>query len=78
MAQRTKRVIVYKTQSLAKAFDKLSYYELLEPKIYRKYFVRLEFAQGERKTFEYTNTSDARDRLLGSYRHFIQLTVTML
>lgn len=77
MAQKTKKVIVYKTQSLAKAFDKLCYYSLIEIKECRKYFVRLEFANGERKTFEYTNPSDAHDRLLGSYRHFIQLTVTL-
>lgn len=77
MAQKTKREIVYKTQSLAKAFDKLHYYALLEPTRCRKYFVRLEFANGERKTLEYTNTSDAHDRLLGNYRHFIQLTVTL-
>lgn len=77
MAQRTKRVIVYKTQSLAKAFDKLSYYSLLEPTRFRKYFVRLEFAHGERKTYEYTNSSAAKDRLLGNYCRFIQLTVTL-
>lgn len=77
MKQRAKREIVYKTQSLAKAFDKLAYYALLEPTRFRKYFVRLEFANGERKTYEYTNTSDAHDRLLGNYRHFIQLIVTL-
>lgn len=77
MTQRAKRVIVYKTQSLAKAFDKLSYYSLVGLAECRKYFVRLEFANGERKTFEYTNSDDAHDRLLGSYRHFIQLTVTI-
>lgn len=77
MKQRAKREIVYKTQSLAKAFDKLSYYSLVELSECRKYFVRLEFANGERKTFEYTNSSDAHDRLLGNYRYFIQLTVTL-
>lgn len=77
MKQRAKREIVYKTQSLAKAFDKLAYYSLLEPTRFRKYFVRLEFANGERKTYEYTNTSDAHDRLLGNYLHFIQLTITL-
>lgn len=77
MAQRTKKEIVFKTQSLVKAFEKLHYFSLLEPRICRKYFVRLEFANGERKTFEYTNSSDANDRLLGNYRYFIQLTVTL-
>lgn len=77
MAQRAKKMVVYKTQSLTKAFEKLHYFSLSEPRIQRTYFVRLEFATGERKTLEYTNTSDAHDRLLGSYRHFIQLTVTI-
>lgn len=77
MTKRTSRAIVYKTQSLRKAFDKLAYYSLLEATTRRKYFVRLEFTHGERKTFVYTNSSDAHDRLLGNYRHFINLQVSL-
>lgn len=77
MAKRTLRAVVYKTQSLSKAFDKLAYYSLLETTTRRKYFVRLEFAHGERKTYEYNNSSDAHDRLLGNYSRFINLQVAL-
>lgn len=75
MAKRTSRAVVFQTQSLRKAFEKLDYYSLLEVTTKRKYFVRLEFAHGERKTFEYTNSSDAHDRLLGYYSKFIKMQV---
>lgn len=68
---------MYQTQSLAKAFDRLAYYSLLEATTKRKYFVRLEFAHGERKTYQFTNSSDAHDRLLGNYRRFIKLEVAL-
>lgn len=77
MAKRKSRAVVFQTHSLARAFEKLGYYSLVETTSPRKYFVRLEFAHGERKTFEYTNSSDAHDRLLGSYRHFITLQVAL-
>lgn len=75
MTKRTSRSIVFETQSLKKAFDKLHYYSLIEQDRKRKYYIRLEFGQGERKTFEYTNSSDAHDRLLGYYRKFIKMQV---
>lgn len=75
MTKRTSRSIVYQTQSLARAFDKLAYYSLSEATNKRKYFVRLEIAQGERRTYEYKNSRDAHDRLLGNYRKFIKLQV---
>ena len=77
MAKRTSRAVVFQTKSLRKAFEKLDYYSLLEATTRRKYFVRLEFAHGERKTFEYTNSSDAHNRLLGYYRRFINLQVAL-
>lgn len=77
MVKRTSRAVVYQTQSLARAFEKLGYYSLVETTSPRKYFVRLEFAHGERKTYEYTNSSEANDRLLGHYRHFIKLQVAL-
>ena len=66
---------MFETQSLKKAFEKLHYYSLIEQDRKRKYYIRLEFGQGDRKTFEYTNSSDAHDRLLGYYRKFIKLQV---
>lgn len=75
MTKRTSRSIVFETQSLKKAFDKLHYYSLIEQDRKRKYYIRLEFGQGDRQTFEYTNSSDAHDRLLGYYRKFIKLQV---
>lgn len=77
MEKKTSRAVVYQTQSLARAFDRLAYYSLLEATTKRKYFVRLEFAHGERKTFVYNNSSDAHDRLLGYYRKFIRLQVAL-
>lgn len=75
MTKRTSKSIVYQTQSLSKAFEKLGYYSLIDQYRRRKYFVRLELWQGERKTYEYANADDANDRLLGSYRKFIKLQV---
>lgn len=75
MTKRTSRSIVFETQSLKKAFEKLHYYSLIEQDRKRKYYIRLEFGQGDRKTFEFTNSSDAHDRLLGYYRKFIKLQV---
>lgn len=75
MTKRKSRSIVYETQSLKNAFLKLGYYSLVELESTRKYYVRLEFAHGERKTFVFTNSSDANDRLLGNYRKFIKLQV---
>lgn len=71
------RSVVYKTTSLEKAFAKLDLYSLTEVENPRKFFVRLELAFGERKTYEYTNSSDTRDRLLGNYRKFISLIVSL-
>lgn len=75
MKKKTSRSIVFETQSLKKAFEKLGYYSLIEQTSRRKYFVRLELWQGERKTYEYANADDANDRLLGTYRKFIKLQV---
>ena len=75
MTKRTSRAIVFETQSLKKAFEKLHYYSLIEQDRKRKYYIRLEFGQGDRKTFEYTNSIDAHDRLLGYYRKFIKFQV---
>lgn len=75
MTKRTSRSIVFETQSLKKAFDKLRYYSLTEQFSKRKYYIRLELGQGDRKTFEYNNSSDAHERLLGYYRKFIKMQV---
>lgn len=75
MTKRTSKSIVFETQSLKKAFEKLGYYSLIDQTSKRKYYVRLELWQGERKTYVYTNSDDANDRLLGSYRKFIKLQV---
>lgn len=75
MKKRTSKIIVFETQSLKKAFDKLRYYSLTEQYSKRKYYIRLELGQGDRKTFEYKNSSDAHERLLGYYRKFIKMQV---
>lgn len=75
MKKRTSRSIAYETQSLPRAFDKLHYYSVIEKDSRCKYYIRLELYSGERKTYEYTNSSDAHDCLLGSYRKFIKLQV---
>lgn len=75
MTKRTSRSILFETQSLKKAFDKLRYYSLTGQDRKRKYYIRLEFGQGDRKTFEYTNSSDAHECLLGYYRKFIKLQI---
>lgn len=75
MTKRKAKSIVYQTQSLKKAFDKLHYYSIIEQESKRKYYLRLEFGAGDRKTFIFTNSSDAHDRLLGYYCKFIRMEV---
>lgn len=66
---------MFETQSIRKAFEKLDYYSIIEQESKRKYYIRLELGQGDRKTYEFTNSSDAYDRLLGYYRKFIKMQV---
>mgnify|MGYP003287435608 CR=1 FL=1 len=75
MTKKRTKSIVFETKSLKKAFDKLHYYSIIEQDSKRTYYLRLEFGAGDRKTFIYTNSSDAHDRLLGYYRKFIKLQV---
>lgn len=77
MKKRTSKSIVFETQSLNKAFDKLRYYSLTGQSSKRKYYIRLEFGQGDRKTFEFNNSSDAHELLLGYYRKFIKMQVRL-